>query len=95
MGRTIPSITLAMREEIEGWKPFRMALDKADRKAFDNMTDIPHLYRSSCMMSANPIVIHPIFMSIIFHHYKQLHDLVTRVECLDGSKFNENNEEGG
>lgn len=82
MGRTIPSITLAIMEEIEGWKPFRIALDKGDRKSFDDMTDIPHLYRSSCMMSANPIVIHPIFMSIIFHHYKQLQEVVKSVEGL-------------
>lgn len=75
MGRTIPSFTMAMMEEIEGWKPFRNALDKGDRKLFDDMTDLPRLYGTSCMYSANPIVIHPIFMSIIFHHYKQLQEL--------------------
>jgi len=38
MGRTIPSfgITLAM-EEKEKWKPFRNALDKSDRKKFDEI----------------------------------------------------------
>ena len=45
MGRTIPSFTMALIEEIVGWKPFRDGLDKADRKAFDDMTDLPHLYR--------------------------------------------------
>ena len=76
---------MAMMEEIAGWKPYRLALDKPDRKLFDDLTDLPHLYRTSCMYSANSIVIHPIFMSIIFHHYKQLQELVKKVETLDGT----------
>jgi hypothetical protein len=51
---------------------FRQALDKQDRKVFDNMFSIAHLYNSTCSYAANPIRIQPIFMSIIFHHYKQL-----------------------
>ena len=83
---------MAMMEEIAGWKPFQNGLDKADRKVFDDMTDLPRLYGTSCMYSANPIVIHPIFMSIIFHHYKQLQELTKRVETLDDGKFNENDD---
>jgi hypothetical protein len=59
-------------EEQKEWKQFRQALDKSDRKAFDTMFDIAHLYNSSCSFAAKPIRIHPIFMSIIFHHCKQL-----------------------
>jgi hypothetical protein len=36
------------------------------------MFSIAHLYNSACSYAANPIRIQPIFMSIIFHHYKQL-----------------------
>ena len=54
------------------WKSFRKALDKSDRKVFDDMFYIAHLYNSACSYAANPIRIPPIFMSIIFHHYKQL-----------------------
>ena len=58
------------------WKKFGQALDnKSDRKVFDNiMFSIAHLYNSACSYyaAANPIRIQPIFMSIIFHHYKQL-----------------------
>jgi hypothetical protein len=34
--------------------------------------DLAHLYNSACSYAANPVRINPIFMSIIFHHYKQL-----------------------
>ena len=63
---------IASVEEQKEWKEFRQALDKKDRKTFDNMFSIAQLYNSACSFSAKPIRIHPIFMSIIFHQYKQL-----------------------
>jgi hypothetical protein len=76
MDRTIPSFRIAsMEEQEEEWKKFRQTLDnKSDRKVFDNiMFSIARLYNSACSYyAANPIRIQPIFMSIIFHHYKQL-----------------------
>ena len=66
--------------EEQEWKQFRQALDKSDRKAFDTMFDIAHLYNSSCSFAAKPIRIHPIFMSIIFHHYKQLIEIKEELE---------------
>jgi hypothetical protein len=41
MGRTVPSFRIALAMEKEEWKPFRNALDKSDRKKFDEMFDIP------------------------------------------------------
>jgi hypothetical protein len=72
MGRTMPSFRMASVEEQKEWKSFRQALDKSDRKAFDDMFSISHLYNSACSFAVKPIRIQPIFMSIIFHHYKQL-----------------------
>jgi hypothetical protein len=37
MGRTIPSFRIASVEEQKEWKEFRQALEKLDRKAFDDM----------------------------------------------------------
>ena len=75
MGRTIPSFRLASGEEEREWKVFRNARDKSDRKIFDEMFSISHLYNSVCSYAANSIRIRPIFMSIILHHYKQLRKL--------------------
>jgi hypothetical protein len=79
MGRTIPSFRLASVEEERGWKVFRNALDKLDRRIFDEMFSIAHLYNSVCSYAANPIRIRPIFMSIILHYYKQLRKLSTEM----------------
>jgi hypothetical protein len=75
MGRTIPSFRLASVEEEGEWKIFRNAIDKSDRKIFDEMFSLSHLYNSVCSYAAYPIRIRPIFMSIILHHYKQVRKL--------------------
>ena len=75
MGRTIHSFRLASVEGEREWKVSRNALDKSDRKIFDEMFSISHLYNSVCSYAASPIRIRPIFMSIILHHYKQLRKL--------------------
>jgi hypothetical protein len=80
MGRTIPSYRIASVEEQKEWKEFRQVLDKKDRKVFDGMFSICHLYNSACSFAAKPIRIHPIFMSIIFHHYKQLMKIKQELE---------------
>jgi hypothetical protein len=72
MGRTIPSFRIASAMEKEEWRAFRKALDKEDRRIFDDMFDISILYNSASVYSAKYVRIHPIFMSIIIHHYKQL-----------------------
>ena len=62
MGRTIPSSRIDSVMEKEEWKPFRRALDKKDRKIFDNMFDTSILYNSASAYSAKYLRIHPIFM---------------------------------
>jgi hypothetical protein len=84
MGRTMPSfrITLAMKEK-EEWKPFRNALDKSERKMIDEIWDIPRLYVSACSNSCQLVPLHPIFMSILFHHYKELKECISEVERIE------------
>ena len=72
MGRTIPSYRIASQMEISKWKPFRKLLNKKDRKVFDEMLSIPRFYNVAGTMACKPVLIHPILMSIIFEHYKQL-----------------------
>jgi len=72
MGRTIPSYQIASEIETRKWRSFRKALDKQDRKKFDEMLSIPRFYNVAGTMACRPVLIHVILMSIIFEHYKQL-----------------------
>jgi hypothetical protein len=83
MGRTIPSFRMATVEELKEWREFRNGLDKSDRKAFDRMYSICHLFNSACMCVANPIRIQPIFMSIIFDHYRILKESESKLNIKE------------
>jgi len=83
MGRTIPSFRIALAMEQEDWKPFRNALDKSDRKKFDDMWDIPRLYTSACSYAVQPVKLYPILMSILLHHFKELTACITEVERME------------
>jgi hypothetical protein len=56
---------------------FRQKLGKNDRKIFDQMFSYSRLYNSAGSNACRPILIHPILMSIIFEHYKQLKKLMS------------------
>lgn len=80
MGRTMPSFRLALMEEEQEWKPFRNALDKQDRKEFDSMFADVRLYISACSYATKPVRVQPVFMALVFHHYKQLIRMVEQME---------------
>jgi hypothetical protein len=69
--------------EKEEWKPFRNALDKKDRKKFDEMGDLPKWYISACSNSVQYVRLHPILMSILLYDYKQLTECISEVERIE------------
>ena len=83
MGRTIPSFRIALAMEREEWKPFRNALDKSDRKKFDEMWDLPKWYISACSNSVQYVRLHPILMSILLYDFKELTKSVKEVERIE------------
>lgn len=80
MGRTIPSFRTVLEMEKDEWKPFRVVLDKSERKEFDDMWDIPWLYITICSSSVQLVPLHPIITSIHFHDYKQLMEQKAQVQ---------------
>jgi hypothetical protein len=83
MGRTIPSFRIALAMEKEDWKPFRNALSKSDRKKFDEMWELPKFYISACSNSVQYVRLHPILMSILLYHFKQLSACISEVERIE------------
>jgi hypothetical protein len=47
---------------------------------FDQMYDCVKLYNTACMMACRRVVIHSVLMSIVFEHYKQLHQLESKID---------------
>ena len=72
MGQTVPSYRIASEIERDKWKIFRQGLDKKDKKLFDQMFSYSQLYNSAGSNASRPQLIHPILMSILLEHYRQL-----------------------
>ena len=47
------------------------------------MWDIPRLYVSACSNSVQLVPLHPIIVSILFHHYKELKECMSEVEQIE------------
>jgi hypothetical protein len=50
---------------------------------FDEMWDIPRLYVSACSNSCQLVPLHPIIISTLFHHYKELKECISEVERIE------------
>ncbi len=79
----VASFRIALAMEKKEWKPFRNALDKSDRKKFDEMWDIHRWYISACSNSVQYVRLHPILMSILLYDYKQLTECISEVERIE------------
>lgn len=80
MGRTVPSFRNVLATEKADWRPFREALDKKERKEFDEMWDIARNYVSACSNSCQLVPLQPIITSILFHHYKELKECSKQIK---------------
>ena len=80
MGRTVPSFRIVIAQEKKEWKPFRDALDKKEMKDFDDMWDIVRNYVYGCFNSVQLVPLHPILISILSHHYKDLMNAPMRLK---------------
>ena len=72
MGRTIPSFRIAEAQEASEWKPFRKALPKRDRTAFDEMLNSARLYTSASSAAVRASRFEGMAMALVFHHYRML-----------------------
>ena len=59
------------------------ALDKSDRKEFDDMWDLPKWYISACSNSVQYVRLHSILMSILLYNYKQLTACISEAERIE------------
>ncbi|MBI3841422.1 MAG: hypothetical protein HY297_05680 [Thaumarchaeota archaeon] len=72
MGRTVPSFRIAEAQEVSEWKPFRKALPKRDRGAFDQMLNSARLYTSASSAAVRTSRFEGMAMALVFHHYRLL-----------------------
>ena len=67
-------------------------MNKKERKEFDDMFDIPRSYLPACSNSVSLVPFHPIAISILFHHYKELIEIS---KLIEGKEQASTSKEGG
>ena len=49
--------------------------------------DLPKFYISACSNSVQLVPLHPIIVSILFHHYKELKECISEVEEIEARVY--------
>ena len=79
MGRTIPTFTRYLEDELASWAAFRRALPKEDREAFDQLFRYAkcHIAEASC--ATRPIPFDALVMAILVEQQKEIRRLKVAV----------------
>jgi hypothetical protein len=82
LGKTVPSYRIALEREIKKWEGFSRALRGRDREAFQQMMNACRIYASAAGNATRPVLVEPMFMSILLAHQKMLMEIKKDVESI-------------
>ena len=84
MGRTVPTFTMVLQQEIESWGKFRRALRREDQEALDDLFRAARLQLASAAYAARPIPFESITMSIVVMQHRAILELQQNMAMLAG-----------
>jgi hypothetical protein len=65
MGRTVPTFTMVLQQEMESWSKFRRGLRKEDQDALDDLFRAARLQLAGSAYAARPIPFESIVMAML------------------------------
>ncbi len=83
MGRTVPTFTMVIQQEMESWSKFRRGLRKEDQDALDELFRAARLQLASSAYAARPIPFESIAMSMMVMQQRAIQELRERVGRLE------------
>ena len=78
MGRTVPTFTQVIQQEMESWSKFRRGLRKEDQEAFDEIFRAARMQLASSAYAARPIPFESVIMAALIAQQRMIHDLQRR-----------------
>jgi hypothetical protein len=75
MGRTVPTFTQVIQQEMESWSKFRRGLRKEDQEAFDEIFRAARMQLASSAYAARPIPFESIVISALIAQQRTIHEL--------------------
>jgi hypothetical protein len=82
MGRTVPTFTMVLQQEMEGWSKFRRGLRREDQEALDDLFRAARLQLAGSAYAARPIPFESIIMSMMVMQHRLIRELQKTVAAL-------------
>jgi hypothetical protein len=83
MGRTVPTFTMVLQQEMESWSKFRRGLRKEDQELFDDLFRAARLQLASSAYAARAIPFESIVMSMLLAQQTMIRGLKQRIAYLE------------
>jgi len=72
MGRTVPTFTMVLQQEMESWSKFRRGLRKEDQAALDDLFRAARLQLAGSAYAARPIPFESIVMAMLVAQQRRI-----------------------
>ena len=79
MGRTLPTFTRYLEEEMSTWRDYRRALGKKDREVFDRLFHLAKRHIAEASHAKRPIPFDALVISILLEQQKEIERLKERI----------------
>lgn len=86
MGRTVPTFTMVIQQEMESWSKFRRGLRKEDQDALDELFRAARMQLASSAYAARPIPFESITMSMMVAQQRLIRELQARLALIEPIK---------
>ncbi len=83
MGRTVPTFTNIIDDEVASWGKFRHALRREDQEAFDDLFRSVRIHLAENFYAMRTVPFESIMMSIALEQQKRLRQLEERLRRLE------------
>ena len=88
MGRTVPTFTMVIQQEMESWGKFRRGLRREDQEALDELFRAARLQLAGSAYAARPIPFESIAMCMLLAQHRIIADLQQRMKQLEAAHDN-------
>ncbi len=72
MGRTVPTFTMVLQQELDGWSKFRRGLRKDDQDALDELFRAARLQLAGSAYAARPVPFESIVMAMLVAQQRRI-----------------------
>lgn len=86
MGRTVPTFTMVIQQEMQSWSKYRRGLRKEDQEALDELFRAARQQLASSAYAARPIPFESIAMSMLLAQQRMIRELQQRLNLLAGQQ---------